>query len=182
MGISRYLKSGYLRINSKDRCLEFEGRKLVIPYSKISPSDWGFVYEKYVGQILEFEGYMVSYNGLDLSFFDQGIDLIAKRESNILFIQCKFSKQRITKSKIDWILYKASNKLYKEYNLLQNKISFLIIVNKKEDSFSRKIPKGFRMKFTADEKIEFPILQYFLDHNFIQNKVKLEFREIEMVI
>ena len=79
MGLSRYLKLGRIKINPIDRYIEIGEKDLIIPYDKISSSDWGQVYEKYVGQILEDEGYEVSYSGLDLGFFDRGIDLIAAK-------------------------------------------------------------------------------------------------------
>ncbi len=182
MGLSRYLKLGRIKINPIDRYIEIGEKDLIIPYDKISSSDWGQVYEKYVGQILEDEGYEVSYSGLDLGFFDRGIDLIAAKESNISFVQCKFTKQIISKSKIEWILFKASNKLYESYCDLNKKISFILIVNSKADNFSRKKSKRFELTFTPMTKVEYPMLQYFLDHNYIQDKVRLEFREIRMVI
>jgi len=182
MGLARHLKLGRVIINPIDQNIEIEGKDFIIPYDKISSSDWGQVYEKYVGQIFEDEGYEVSYNGLNYGFLDRGIDLIATKESSIAFIQCKFTKNIITKARIEWILYKASNKLYESYKELNKKISFILVVNSKEDNFSTKKHKGFKLTFTPMTKVEFPMLQYFLDHNYIQDKVRLEFKEIRMVI
>ena len=179
MSLSAILKSGHLRINSTENRLEIEGFSSHIPYSDLSASSWGYVYEKYVGQILETEGYDVIYNGLEFGFLDKGIDLIAKKDSEMKLIQCKFNS-KISKSKIEWILYKASKELLRYSENKNFKIVFVLIVNNKENSFSTSMSKGFRLTFTPTNKIEFPILQYFLDHNYIQDKVKLEFREIEM--
>jgi hypothetical protein len=182
MGLARYLKLGRIKINSIDRCIVIGDSDVIIPYDKISPSDWGQVYEKYVGQTLEDEGYEVSYHGLERGFLDRGIDLIVTKESGISFIQCKFTRQLISKSRIEWILYKASNILYERYRHFGKKISFVLIVNSKKDNFSTIKPKGFHLAFTPVSSVEFPMLQYFLDHNYIQDKVRLECREIRMTI
>lgn len=65
MFISEYLKLGRLEINPNKKCLEIVGNTLTVPYEKITPSDWGLVFEKFVGQVLEDEGYEVIFNGLN---------------------------------------------------------------------------------------------------------------------
>jgi Holliday junction resolvase-like predicted endonuclease len=180
MGIAKILKSGRITLNDKENIIEVENCLTTLPYKLISPSDWGQVYEKYVGQILENEGYTVRYHGFELGFLDKGIDLIAENEECINFIQCKFSKSKIGKSKIDWILYKASSKLHEQYKLSGKQLKFTLIVNSIDTNFSKRIPKKFRLTFTELSKIKYPWLQYFLDHNYIQNKIKLECREIPM--
>ncbi|MCU7550418.1 restriction endonuclease [Chitinophagaceae bacterium LB-8] len=180
MGIVKYLKLGRINLNPIVRQVEIAGSQFVLPYDQISDSEWGYVYEKYVGQILEDEGYEVRYNGFN-GFFDNGIDLIAIKDGNINFIQCKFRNSVISKSAVEWILYKASNKLYEQYKLHHRKLFFTLIVNKKSVNFSKRKPKGFQLNFSDILKVEYPILQYYLDHNHIQNKITLQFREIEMV-
>ena len=180
MGIAKILKSGRITLNSTDNQVEIDDGPTVIPYDEISSADWGQVYEKYVGQILEDEGYEVKYNGLEFGFLDKGIDLIAVNEECINFIQCKFTKNKISKSKIDWILYKASNKLFKSYKDYGKKILFTLVVNDINANFSKRIPKNFRLNFTNISQVEYPWLQYFLDHNHVQDKVKLQFIEIKM--
>lgn len=55
MEIIKILKAGHLVINQADRQLEIAGGKYILPYSNIGASDWGYVYEKYVGQVLQSE-------------------------------------------------------------------------------------------------------------------------------
>jgi len=180
MGVSEFLKSGMLRINSVDKVLELEGIAQTIAFDELKSSDWGYVYEKYVGQILESEGYKVTYNGLNLGFYDKGIDLIAKKDSTITFIQCKYHKERISKTEIEWILYKASNELFKKWNQENKRLNFMLVVNCLDDNFSKIIPRGLNISILQSSNVKYPLLQYFLYHNNIQDKVKLEIREINM--
>jgi len=180
MGIAKYLKKGRIRVNPADKCIELVDCDHTLQYSQLNCSDWGYVYEKYVGQILEDEGWIVHYNGLELGFLDKGIDLITTKGDTINFIQCKFSKKLIAKNQLEWILYKASGKLYDAHKNKSNKLNFTLIVNDVNYSFSKRLPKSFKLNFTEMPQVQYPILQYFLDHNYIQDKVKLEFREIRM--
>lgn len=181
MGIAKYLKVGRISVNPAKRQIEICEGQLILPYDKLTESDWGSVYEKFVGQQLEDEGFDVIYNGLEKGMLDRGIDLIASKGNEINFIQCKYLAGSISKSRIDWILYKASNQLYNAYKSSNNKLSFTLIVNNKEKNFSKRKRKKFRLNFSDMTKVEYPMLQFFLDHNHIQDKVKLAFREIEMI-
>jgi len=180
MGIAKFLKSGRIVVNASDKQIEISDTGMTMPYDSISDSEWGQVYEKYVGQVLEEEGYDVTYNGLDKGFFDKGVDLIAQKDNQIHFIQCKFTRGNISKSRIDWILYKASGILFDTYTKEKKKLYFTLIVSNKDECFSKRLPKNFKLNFTETSKIDYPMIQYFLDHNHIQDKIKLEFREIEM--
>lgn len=181
MGIIKYLKKGKIYINIIEKQIEIADSTIILPYEILKPEDWGAVYEKYVGQILESEGFEVKYNGLEKGFNDRGIDLIASRDNEYFFIQCKFLKGTISKSKIDRILYNASNLLHEEFKKHKKKLGFILIVNNIETSFSKRKPTNFHLTFSDIEKVKYPILQYFLDHNYIQNKITLECREIEMI-
>jgi Holliday junction resolvase-like predicted endonuclease len=180
MGIAKFLKSGKIILNNLEKKIEIINQSNTLNYIEISSNEWGQVYEKYVGQQLEEEGYKVNYDGLNLGFLDKGIDLIAENENHINFIQCKFSKSKIGKSQIDWILFKASNNLKKQYKSSEKKLIFTLVVNDIETNFAKKSTSKFKLKFTDSSKIKHFWLQYFLDHNYIQDKVKLEFREINM--
>lgn len=181
MGIGKYLKAGRIIINKAEKQIEIADKQLILPYDKLKVSDWGYVYEKYVGQVLEDEGYEVNYHGLQKGFLDRGIDLIAIKDTQMNFVQCKYTRSAISKSQIEWILNKASNLLYEKYKKHNLKLYFILIVNKKDECFSKRKPKNFRLNFTDISKVEYPILQYFLDHNYVQDKIKLEVREIEMI-
>lgn len=56
-----------------------------------SKSDWeiGIEYERYIGYLLEREGYKVQYVGATQGVNDMGRDLIATKCNNTLVIQCK---------------------------------------------------------------------------------------------
>jgi hypothetical protein len=181
MGIVKHLKAGRISINVIEKQIEISEKKLILPYNKLKNSDWGYVYEKYVGQILEDEGYDIIYNGLEKGMLDRGVDLIASQDNLLNFIQCRFTTKIIPKVSIEWILYTASNILFENYKKYNKKIYFTLIVNNVDKNFSKRITKNCRLNFTDMSKVKYPMLQYFLDHNYIQDKVKLEFREIEMI-
>ena len=182
MVIIECLKAGNLKINPELKQLEIADGQLIIPYDKISSSDWGYVYEKYVGQILEKEGFKVAYNGFR-GYSDRGIDLIAEKGESITFIQCKYSEtKKLGKSHINQILYKASKRLLQEYQNRNKKLAFALFVHSKEENFSRKASKGFVNPYSGSKNTDYPWLQYFLSHNKTQNKVKVGFREIPMQI
>lgn len=181
MGIAHFLKSGEISLDPDRRCILVNGtpdKKLA--YDQLSPTDWGQVYEKYVGQVYESRGFKVTYHGLDKGFFDRGIDLIVEDELFINFVQCKFTNQKIAKSSLDWILYKASRKLLDEHESSNKKLFFTLVINSLENNFSKLKPKNLKLTFSNIQTVKFPWLQYFLDHNQIQNKVKLQVEEIEM--
>lgn len=183
MGIARLLKQGKLQLNTIENRIEIGNQDgIFIPYLDIKPANWGQVHEKYVGQIFEAEGYQVSYRGLETGFLDQGIDLIAKKQDSVLFIQCKYQSQKLTKSRIEWILNKASKILLDQHSKFACKITFMLVVNKLDDNFSKRIPKDFNHSLSSSNKVVYPLLEYFLSHNHTQDKVKLDVREIEMVI
>ena len=64
-----------------------------LPYSEIDSDDWGYIYEKYVGQKYEEEGYQVEYLGLKNGFLDGGMDIIIRKDDFIAYIQCKYSSK-----------------------------------------------------------------------------------------
>lgn len=49
----------------------------------------GSSYEQFIGKKYEDLGYSVIYHGIEQKLNDQGIDLIAQKENNIIFVQCK---------------------------------------------------------------------------------------------
>ena len=52
----------------------------------------GLTYEREVGEYLEKKGYFIEYRGIKFGRKDDGIDLIAQKENEILLIQCKNHK------------------------------------------------------------------------------------------
>lgn len=57
--------------------------------SKKSPREVGRLYERYVGYLLEKDGYQVEYHGIVEGFADLGRDLIGKRKDQTAVVQCK---------------------------------------------------------------------------------------------
>ena len=131
-------------------------------YADLDSSDWGYVYEKYIGQKYEEEGFQVDYLGLKYGFFDGGIDMIISKDDFKAYIQCKFStKSRACfgKQKIEWILYKASSFLSKQYK--DKKLNFWLVI-------------------PSLALIKNELKDYFLSKNDLQDKVKLEIKAIPM--
>lgn len=180
MSIVKFLKRGRIRLNVIDQKIEIVDSRDCIFYDSLNVSDWGYVYEKYVGQVYEEEGWIVDYHGMNKGFLDEGVDLIAYKDGIINAIQCKYVTSILSKSKVEWILFKAS-KLLDQLSLeYPKKTFFTLVVSDVEQSFSKKGRKNFKLTFSDSTKIEYPLLQYFLDHNHFQDKVKLNFREIKM--
>ena len=99
-----------VKISSKNN-----GDTKIIPYNEISPSNWGYIYERFVGQKYESEGYFVEQIGLKKGFLDGGIDIVVSKEDFKAYLQCKYSTsdRMLGKQKIEWILYNASSFLTK---------------------------------------------------------------------
>ena len=57
---------------------------------KKKPYEIGLMYERYIGYLLEKDGYRVDYCGAKKGMRDQGIDLIAKKARKTLIIQAKY--------------------------------------------------------------------------------------------
>jgi len=85
----------------------------------------GMDYEFYVGDHFENQGYIVTYHGIKNGKKDKGIDLIAKKGNEVIFIQCKNWKKDGRKININHIKafladtynYIEDNPMYKNYNI-----------------------------------------------------------------
>ncbi|MCV2884350.1 restriction endonuclease [Aestuariibacter sp. AA17] len=145
--------------------------ELAIRYADLKPSDWGYIYEKYVSQSLAEDGYTVAEHGLEKGFNDGGIDLIAEKGGESIFIQCKYAySSKFSRQKIEWILYKASSYLAKVYT--GEKLNFWLVIPSLNKAFSSR-------KNKSGKKV-YPMAEYFLSHNFTQSKVRLCIKEIDM--
>lgn len=60
-------------------------------YRRRKKSNWeiGIEYERYIGYLLEMDGWHVEYHGAMMGMEDMGIDLLASKEEKNLVIQCK---------------------------------------------------------------------------------------------
>ena len=85
----------------------------------------GMDYEFFVGDHFEKQGYLVAYHGIQNGKKDKGIDLIAKKDNEIIFIQCKNWKKDGRKININHIKafladtynYIEDNPIYKNYEI-----------------------------------------------------------------
>lgn len=174
--IRECLLAGHLTIDVVQRQLVIDGQ-LRIAYEKVCPDDWGYVYEKYVGQELEVKGFKVTYHGLLNTMKDGGVDLITEKGNWVTFIQCKYSaKKKLSKSHIENIHYKASKKLLEAHKTDERRLAFALIVHSKADNFRRAPLAG------DPNKTEYPWLAHFLRHNATQSNVKFGFKEVPMQI
>lgn len=57
--------------------------------AELTPSEIGLKYERYIGYLLESDGYKVIYHGAINGFEDQGRDLIAQKNGTTWIIQAK---------------------------------------------------------------------------------------------
>lgn len=78
----------------------------------------GRLYELRVGEHFENEGYEVEYRGISLGKRDGGIDLIARKEAEIILIQCKNWKGNIKIKQADIRKFYGDCSKYIEDNLL----------------------------------------------------------------
>ena len=169
MHLPSILSKGLLEIDRHNEVIYISSKSnnsiiLKIPYSDITSSDWGFIYEKYIGQKYEQEGFQVEHLGLKKGFLDGGMDLFIYKEDFKAYIQCKYStnhKACLGKQKIEYILYKASSFLSKQYK--DRKLNFWLVVP------------------TLDMITE-DLQSYFLSKNNVQYMVKLDIKEIPMFI
>ncbi len=86
-----------------------------IPFGHVTPTDWGFVYERHVGLYYEALGYNVDYRGFRMGLYDGGIDLVASTSGTpTLYVQCKATQKKFGKQAIETILYKGGNFIAKD--------------------------------------------------------------------
>ncbi len=86
----------------------------------------GKEYEKYIGKRFEEKGYIVKFNGIEQGKKDSSIDIIAIKNNQIIFTQCKNwkkeSRYKINHEKIkafigDTLSFIEKNPNYKNYNI-----------------------------------------------------------------
>lgn len=89
-------ENGFLSKNEWDSLSDTEKNKLAFErYKKRHKEKWeiGRDFERFVGYKFETEGYDVTYNGINKKLQDEGIDLIAENNTDIILIQCKYWSQ-----------------------------------------------------------------------------------------
>lgn len=176
-GLGRRLRSGVICINPQDEMIyihDANGNVIdTLSYLTLDVTDWGYVYERHVAQVLASRGYEVSMNGLEKGFLDGGIDLIARHpEDGTVYIQCKFmTKGKLGKQRIEWILYNASRYLESVYK--GRLLHFWLVIPSYQQAFV--------MKVSQQGRVTFPVASYFLSKNKMQSQVRVHIVEIEMM-
>ena len=120
-------------------------------------------YELYVGQQYENLGYQVEYHGMEKRYEDHGCDLIAKKENDIILIQCKYrgkkkdgEEKEVHENSLTQLLgttirYSIENHLPKGY------VKPYLITNKTLDSDAKKCAAYLEMSYIEKmEMREFP--------------------------
>lgn len=175
-GLGRRLRSGIIHIHPDEEIIyihDIDGQVFdTLPYLALEATDWGYVYERHVAQVLTGHGYDVKMSGLEKGFLDGGIDLIAQHpEEGDVYIQCKFmTKGKLSKQRIEWILYNASRYLEKTYT--GNMLHFWLVIPSYQQAFV--------MKTSRQGRITYPVASYFLSKNKLQSRVRLHIVEVEM--
>jgi len=95
---------------------DFKKHKPNKPNKKYSNEEKGYLYEAYIAEHYKNMGYFVWEHGKEKGRLDQGIDLIVKKDKEIIFIQCKNWKQN-TRFKIDHVRVKASRAEARQFML-----------------------------------------------------------------
>lgn len=134
---------------------------------------WGPVYEVFTGESFEREGYSVVYRGATLGYVDGGIDLVASKGSELLFLQCKHGKIA-GRQRIETMLYAASSFLHGQY--AGDRLQFRIVV----PSISAAFAVERRVKGRVDVDLRW--YRYLMSKNDVQKKVRIEVLELPMPI
>lgn len=90
-------------------------KKIKNKQAKINKIEKGTNYEKQIAKIYENKGYKVFYNGIAKGKNDEGIDLIAWGDDEVILIQCKNHETQIKQSTLkifyaDATMYELKNK------------------------------------------------------------------------
>ncbi len=174
--LGRVLRSGHFVFDSMEKMLHVvhNGKALhSISYASLSPSQWGYVYERHVGLQFEAEGYAVTYRGLQFGFVDSGVDLVLERDDETIYVQCKYTfGKRISANEVRWILHKADAYLAKQHQ--GRRLHFHLVVPDSERCFS-----SVKLRLNGTVK-KHSTARYFEEHNNLQNRVRLKVAEVPM--
>lgn len=174
--LGRALRSGHLVFDSPNKMLHVvrDGKPLhSFSYASLSASQWGYVYERHVGLQFEAEGYAVTYQGLRFGFLDNGVDLVLERDSETIYVQCKYTLgKRISANEVRWILHKADAYLAKQYQ--GRPLHFHLVIPDLERCFS-----SVKLRLNGVVK-KHSTARFFEEHNNLQNRIRLKVVEVPM--
>jgi len=115
----------------------------------------GKEYEKFIGKHYENLGYIVKFNGIEKGKKDNSIDLIAIKQNEIIFIQCKNwkenSKYKITHKDIkafigDTHIFIQENQQYKNYQIKRHFVISNRILDKSAINYIKEHRKEIEYK------------------------------------
>lgn len=123
-------------------------------------SELGRMYERFVGYIYEEQGYDVEYHGIVEGKMDLGRDLICKRGSDHLIVQCKYWSQfRTIYEKHIFQLFGTFFQ-YRDEHKDQN-IKAIFYTSTKVSDLARRFAKELDIKLVENEKMdkEYPCIK-----------------------
>jgi hypothetical protein len=168
-GMSRLLADGVPRINTdlSVSVLNDAGAEIHrLPPTALTRGGIGYVYERLVCIHYITNGYTVSHRA-SLGFLDQGIDLIAERPGERIFVQCKFTLKSMGPKRVEQLLYAASK--FIKSNLSTESNYFDLVIPSKEIAFP---PHKIRNMRASSP------LKAFQQYNKTQNLIKLRINEV----
>lgn len=172
-GMNRLLADGIPRINndlSVSVLNEFGTEIHRLPPAALAKGGIGYVYERMVCVHYRKNGYEVSHRA-SLGFLDQGVDLVAERPGEKIFVQCKFTLSSMSPKKVETLLYAASR--FIKANLSTERNFFDLVVPNKEMAFPS--PKNSSKRASSS-------LRAFQRYNQTQNLIKLRINEVPIDI
>lgn len=116
-----FIETSYAQIKINKIFYEYNGSYLSCDLDfHENKINFGSTYEKFIGKKYEALGYQVIYNGINKKFKDGGIDLICRKDDELVFCQCKNwnESNRIKLSSLDLRAFLGDSYLY----ILDNKI------------------------------------------------------------
>jgi Holliday junction resolvase-like predicted endonuclease len=171
-GMNRLLAAGHPRINPdlSVSVLDPLGNEVHrLPPMALTKGGIGYVYERVVCIHYANMGYAVSHRA-SLGYLDQGIDMVAERPGEKVFIQCKYTSQAFSPKKIETLLYAASR--FIADNLGPQMNQFDLVVPNESIAFPPRKP-GRSARAARD---------VFMRHNRTQSLIRLRITEVPIDI
>lgn len=172
-GLNKLLRDGVPRLNSdlSISVIDETGKEIRrLPSSTLTQGGIGYVYERIVCLHYKALGYQVEHRA-SLGYNDCGVDLVAEKEEERIFVQCKFTLRSMGKQKIEQLLCAASS--FVKANLCTHMNYFDLAVPSKALAFPHK--RNNRAVNSAGSSA-------FLRYNQTQHAVTLRIVEIPMEI
>lgn len=168
-GMSRLLSDGVPQINTdlSVSILNETGAEIHrLPPTALTRGGIGYVYERLVCIHYINNGYAVAHRA-PLGFLDQGVDLVAERPGERIFVQCKFTLKPMGPKKVEQLLYAASQ--FIKSNLSTESNYFDLVVPNQEVAF----PSSRMRKMRTPSA-----LKIFQRYNQTQKQIKLRINEV----